>query len=169
MIPRIALATFAPCTSAYNRRKTPSPLFCENFPMRYLLRLFAAALTLAACNSSDPPPPSLTHYVAAQEALAADDLDQARQALQNLVQNASPTLKPLAEKAANAADLAAVRVAFKPLSAEVVKSQIPKGYVVAYCPMADGDKGAHWVQKDQPQIANPYFGASMLRCGVFKE
>jgi Cu(I)/Ag(I) efflux system membrane fusion protein len=135
--------------------------------MRYLSLLFPIAI--AACGSSDQAPPALLHYVAAQEALASDDLDQARQALQDLVQNASPTLKPLAEKAASAADLAAVRVAFKPLSEEVRKGQIPEGYVVAYCPMADGDKGAHWVQKDQPQIANPYFGASMLRCGVFKE
>ena len=137
--------------------------------MRYLSRLFIVAIAIAACGSSDPAPPALVHYVAAQEALAADDLDQARQALQGLVQSANPTLKPLAEKAASAADLAAVRVAFKPLSEEVMKGQIPEGYVVAYCPMADGEKGAHWVQKDQPQIANPYFGASMLRCGVFKE
>ena len=137
--------------------------------MRYLSRLFIVAIAIAACGSSDPAPPALVHYVAAQEALASDDLDQARQALQGLVQSANPTLKPLAEKAASAADLAAVRVAFKPLSEEVMKGQIPEGYVVAYCPMADGEKGAHWVQKDQPQIANPYFGASMLRCGVFKE
>ena len=137
--------------------------------MRYLSRLFIVAIAIAACGSSDPAPPALVHYVAAQEALAADDLDQAHQALQGLIQNANPTLKPLAEKAASAADLAAVRVAFKPLSEEVRKGQIPEGYVVAYCPMADGDKGAHWVQKDQPQIANPYFGASMLRCGEFKE
>ena len=137
--------------------------------MRYLSRLFIVAIAIAACGSSDQAPPPLIHYVAAQEALAADDLDQARQALQGLVQSTSPTLKPLAEKAAGAADLAAVRVAFKPLSEEVMKGQIPEGYVVAYCPMADGEKGAHWVQKDQPQIANPYFGASMLRCGVFKE
>ena len=137
--------------------------------MRCLLHFSLVALALTACGSSDPAPPALIHYVAAQEALAADDLDQARQALQGLVQSASPTLKPLAEKAAGAADLAAVRVAFKPLSEEVMKGQIPEGYVVAYCPMADGEKGAHWVQKDQPQIANPYFGASMLRCGVFKE
>ena len=137
--------------------------------MRYLSLLFLIAIAIAACGSSDPAPPALLHYVAAQEALADDDLDRARQALQDLVQSANPTLKPLAEKAVSGADIVAVRAAFKPLSEEVRKGQIPEGYVVAYCPMADGDKGAHWVQKDQPQIANPYFGASMLRCGVFKE
>ncbi len=135
--------------------------------MRYLSLLFLVAI--AACGSPDPAPPALIDYIAAQEALADDDLDRAQKALQGLVQNASPTLKPLAEKAASAADLVAVRTAFKPLSEEVMKNPIPEGYVVAYCPMADGDRGAHWVQKDQPQIANPYFGSSMLRCGVFKE
>lgn len=135
--------------------------------MRYLSILLLIAI--AACGSPEPAPPALVAYVAAQEALAADDLDRARQALQGWVQSTSPTLKPLVEKAAAAADLAAVRAAFKPLSAEVMKGQIPEGYVVAYCPMADGEKGAHWVQKDQAQIANPYFGATMLRCGVFKE
>ena len=34
----------------------------------------------------------------------------------------------------------------------------------AYCPMADAD----WIQTDNV-LANPYFGASMLRCGTFKE
>ena len=135
--------------------------------MRYLPFLFLIAI--AACGSSDQSPPALLHYVAAQEALASDELDQARQALQDLVQSANPTLKPLAEKAASGADIVAVRTAFKPLSEKVRKGQIPEGYAVAYCPMADGDKGAHWVQKDQSQIANPYFGASMLRCGEFKE
>ncbi len=137
--------------------------------MRSPSRLFLIAFAIAACDSPDPAPTALTHYVAAQEALADDDLDRAHQALQGMVQNASPTLKPLAENAARAADLASVRTAFKPLSEELMQGQIPKGYVVAYCPMADGDKGAHWVQKDQSQIANPYFGASMLRCGVFKQ
>lgn len=143
-----------------------SPFSARNL-MRYLSILILIAI--AACSSPEPAPPALVAYVAAQEALAADDLDRAHQALQGLVQSAGPTLKPLVEKAASAADLSAVRTAFKPLSEEVMKGQIPEGYVVAYCPMADGEKGAHWVQKDQAQIANPYFGASMLRCGIFKE
>lgn len=34
----------------------------------------------------------------------------------------------------------------------------------AYCPMVDGNKGGTWLQTGDT-IANPYFGASMLRCG----
>lgn len=36
--------------------------------------------------------------------------------------------------------------------------------VVAYCPMAFDDAGAHWLQVGHA-IANPYFGAAMFRCG----
>ena len=34
-----------------------------------------------------------------------------------------------------------------------------------FCPMAFNDKGGTWYQRGE-QIANPYFGAAMLRCGT---
>jgi len=135
--------------------------------------MFRLALLLAgfsfviACGSE--PPPSLVHYVAAQEALAADDYTQAHKALEQLVETATPAFKTLAEQAASAGDIEAVRAVFKPLSEEVIKEKVPEGYVLAYCPMADNNEGAHWIQKDGPSIMNPYFGSSMLHCGVFKD
>ncbi len=41
-------------------------------------------------------------------------------------------------------------------------------HYLAYCPMAFNDKGAYWLQIEEP-ISNPYFGASMLRCGEIRE
>ena len=38
---------------------------------------------------------------------------------------------------------------------------------LAYCPMAFDDKGAEWLQRGTT-INNPYFGASMLRCGEIR-
>jgi Cu(I)/Ag(I) efflux system membrane fusion protein len=38
----------------------------------------------------------------------------------------------------------------------------------AYCPMAFDDKGAYWLSEFE-DIKNPYFGASMLRCGENRE
>ena len=134
--------------------------------MHYLYCLSLVALV--AC-SSEPIPPALGHYVSAQEALANDDFDKARAALQNLAQHADPALVSLVKKAAKAQDITAVRTAFKSLSEKLIKGEIPEGYVLAYCPMADDDRGAHWIQQDQPQLMNPYFGATMLHCGVFKE
>ena len=74
----------------------------------------------------------------------------------------------LAHAAADASDLASVRVALKPLSAAVQKLPLPEGMALAYCPMAFDYEGGHWIQKDG-HIMNPYFGASMLHCGVFEE
>ncbi|MEN9609605.1 MAG: hypothetical protein RLZZ628_419 [Bacteroidota bacterium] len=37
-----------------------------------------------------------------------------------------------------------------------------------YCPMANDNKGAYWLSKDN-KVKNPYFGKSMLTCGSVKE
>jgi membrane fusion protein, copper/silver efflux system len=39
---------------------------------------------------------------------------------------------------------------------------------IEYCPMADNLLGASWISVE-PEIRNPYFGASMLGCGEVKE
>jgi membrane fusion protein, copper/silver efflux system len=135
----------------------------------YRLVLLAAIFSLCVACGTEEVSPALAHYVAAQEALAGDDYAGAKKALGQLAQTATPSLKTLAEQAASAGDIEAVRAVFKPLSEELRKDEVPEGYVLAYCPMADGNEGAHWIQKDGPSIMNPYFGASMLHCGVFKD
>jgi len=60
-------------------------------------------------------------------------------------------------------DIKAMREAFKSLSKPMAMwatMSKPKGVDVVYCSMAKGS----WLQKTG-QIANPYYGASMLRCG----
>jgi Cu(I)/Ag(I) efflux system membrane fusion protein len=37
-----------------------------------------------------------------------------------------------------------------------------------YCPMANENKGAFWFS-DKKEIANPYFGEKMMKCGTTKE
>ena len=37
---------------------------------------------------------------------------------------------------------------------------------VFHCPMAFNDRGANWIQFSGEQVENPYFGASMYRCGL---
>ena len=86
-----------------------------------------------------------------------------------MLQTADPAFKSLAQQAASAGDIEAMRVVFKPLSEEIIKGEVPEGYVLAYCPMADNNQGGHWIQKDGPYIMNPYFGSTMLHCGVFKD
>ena len=43
-----------------------------------------------------------------------------------------------------------------------------KTVYLEFCPMADDNKGAFWLSYDK-EIANPFFGASMLSCGEVKK
>ena len=108
-------------------------------------------------------PTQLAEYVRAQTALAADDFEGAQTALAGLMAIADPTIRPLAEVAADAEDITTMRSDFKPLSEFLAAMELPQGYARAYCPMYDG--GSNWVQEDGP-VRNPYYGSEMLTCGV---
>jgi hypothetical protein len=104
------------------------------------------------------------HYVAAQEALAADDFKLAKGSLELLAKNSEGELKKLTESALKAGDLKTLRESFKSLSELITKAELANGLALAYCPMAK----AHWIQKNG-KVANPYYGSSMLRCGTIKK
>ena len=148
-------------------------------------------LHLTGCSSEDqesasrlPPPPAaivydgtafddfvdgpMKHYLQATDALAHDRFVEAQGAFVAMAAASDAELQALVQAAANASDLASVRAALKPLSAAVRELQLPEGMALVYCPMAFDYEGGHWIQRDGP-IMNPYFGASMLHCGVFEE
>ncbi len=104
-------------------------------------------------------------YLASQVALAADNFSAAGTALAEFARESSGDLKALAEEAPQAEDIESMRAAFIPLSEQVAKLDLPEGYVVAFCPMANNSQGANWVQEDGA-IRNPYFGSVMLDCGA---
>ena len=154
--------------------------------LRFELLSLSAALALAAgCGTKPEPAPgdapgameqgkfagldgALPYYLTAQEALADDRFEPARQALETLQAHMDPEEAGLAGAAAAAADIETLRAAFLPLSNALLDSELPGGYRVAHCPMAFDYEGAHWIQKDG-EIANPYYGSGMLYCGVFVE
>lgn len=69
-----------------------------------------------------------------------------------------------------ASDITSRRAAFLPLSTELWRILRTYGYRETgpvrwiHCPMAFENAGADWIQREAA-IANPYYGASMLRCG----
>jgi Cu(I)/Ag(I) efflux system membrane fusion protein len=103
--------------------------------------------------------------VASQEALAVDDYSEAGAALEKLASESTGDLKGLAQEAAQAPDIESMRLAFIPLSDEVAKADLPGGYLMAFCPMANNNQGANWIQKDG-NLMNPYFGTAMQACGT---
>ena len=128
-------------------------------------------------------------YLSLHKSLAGDDLELAVTAAKPAIETLSQVkMSPLNEKPhnvwmdrstkmskalnaiQNAADIDAARKAFEMLSNEliavVVQFGIPETQKLyrIHCPMAFDNKGADWLQADK-EIRNPYFGASMLKCG----
>lgn len=132
--------------------------------------------------------PVYAAYLDAQEALASDDLGRFLEASDDLktaigfVEEAGLVGEPLATWRRAAArlrpddvltDIELVRARFEDMSEAVISLQERFGHRgseawhVAYCPMAFDNAGAEWLQRGT-QINNPYFGASMLRCGEIR-
>ncbi|HLQ77859.1 MAG TPA: hypothetical protein VK210_10915 [Terriglobia bacterium] len=125
------------------------------------------ATFLAGCSQgSVKAAPLSPNYVAAQEALAADNFDQAKTALTALADESTGAYQKEVQAAASAADIDAMRMAFRWASDTLIKSGVPAEYAVAYCPMYKG--GASWLQK-KGAIRNPFMGSKMLTCGEFKQ
>ena len=141
----------------------------NNVAMKKLAFFVVLVYVTMSCGPT-PIPLALSHYVTAQEALANDNLEVAQAALVQLSRSAEKSIGSLAKKAASASTIKDIRAAFKNLSNIVIETQsLPEGFAVAYCPMVFDGNGAQWIQRREPELINPYAGASMLNCGVFKE
>ena len=143
--------------------------------VRFLVVACIAVASLAGCGGSGEEKKAkvviddqLRYYVQAQEALARDNFDEAGRSLLLMWEHTQEPLNKKVYQAAKAADIADMRQIFVDISAAMDVKALPAGYSLAYCPMANENKGAHWVQKEG-EITNPYYGSSMLRCGTLKE
>lgn len=135
--------------------------------------------------------PLFQAYFAAGEALAADSLGVAKKHLRALDKVVSAVNAPAGERydafreaatligdalsqVGHARDAADMRRLFERVSQAVILIERhyghngPAEHHLAFCPMAFGNEGAYWLQTSE-QIANPYFGAAMLRCGEIRE
>ncbi len=134
----------------------------------------------------------IERYLDAQAALARDDFAAARAAAppalealgrvdMGLVKGRdhldwmkhSGELKPLLTALAGAEGIAPARAQFallsEQLAATLSRFGLPEGKLYQmWCPMAFNNRGASWIQRGE-EISNPYFGATMLRCGEIKE
>lgn len=109
----------------------------------------------------------LHSYLQLQDALAHDEFAAAQRAAIALAPLAEGELQILTNAAVQAADITALREAFRPLSEKVISDGRFAGLSVAYCPMAFNYEGGRWLQTEG-DISNPYYGATMLRCGAFE-
>jgi len=119
----------------------------------------------------------LPSYFNLHKALADDDLTAAKEALKSLMKTTGHegALAELIHKMKAAKDLDEIRKPhFETLSNALIAaardkpSAMPENLMIMHCPMVYGDHGADWLQNSEP-LLNPYFGASMLKCGEIKE
>ena len=140
------------------------------------LRLVAVLCVIAVAPTfaTDIPAAVLDGYLSIHAALAGDSLEGVRpsaEALAKAGQGMGPSGSALAEaagKLAAASDIKAARAAFGDLS-DAMRAMAGEGtggtdVRLAYCPMVK----KYWLQKGT-EIANPYYGSAMLRCGEFKK
>ncbi len=132
--------------------------------------------------------PVVRAYLDVQEALAEDDPEAAVAAAEALVlaieavsldkgapawAELAPELREHAQHVARSPDIEGARAGFEPLSAAVegllstFGNPLEAELHVAFCPMADDNRGARWVQQGET-IDNSYFGASMRLCGEIR-
>ncbi len=139
----------------------PPPRREAGFPAA-LDRLVQDAVVVAAALAADDP--------AAAKAAAAPLAPAVAQLLAAAGEPLDPALAQAAQAlGAGPAELPAQRAAFGRLSAALVPLidlERPAGvpWQITFCPMVDGDQGAYWLQAPG-DVANPYYGAEMLRCG----
>ena len=136
--------------------------------------------------------PVVESYLELHLALSKDDLEAARKAFYELATRASSfhprgpeegrkvwtkigaglSQEALAGKKVE--DIEAARRLFEPVSRRVIEAvqrfgnPLSDAVRLAFCPMAAGSKGAFWLQRND-SIENPYFGASMFKCGEVRE
>lgn len=126
---------------------------------RALDTLMPAILELSAALAADEPERSASAARAVATGVAA--LGPTVPA--ELLDAARDLAAPDATMAARRATLGAVNAVLVPL---VVRNRagLETPFEVTWCPMAFDDAGAFWLQADGA-VANPYYGAEMLRCG----
>jgi len=117
-------------------------------------------------------------YLAVSEALAADDFDKAREAWSELAALAPDSgdhgLHAEVDQGSAANDIEDLRAVLEPISNRMIAAVREHGNPATetlhrvHCPMAFDWEGADWIQTGS-DVRNPYFGATMYRCGTVEE
>ncbi|MDT8299850.1 MAG: efflux RND transporter periplasmic adaptor subunit [Sedimentisphaerales bacterium] len=108
------------------------------------------------------------------EALSAVEMGLVSDKAHNVWMANSKKMKAALDKIKTANAIEPMREGFEGLSNELIavvgQFGVYQGKILynIHCPMAFNNKGADWLQTDE-DIRNPYFGASMLKCGQVME
>ncbi|MDR1924147.1 MAG: hypothetical protein LBQ66_07210 [Planctomycetaceae bacterium] len=133
--------------------------------------------TYVTINAVTLPPALVQSLSDAADALAKDDFATYKKHLPSILTSVKQTtgavraaLLPLSERLSTGKDLKSARRTFEPFSntaANFVLAQPAKKRQakIFQCPMSPVLGVGRWIQKDNPNLLNPFFGSEMLRCG----
>lgn len=132
------------------------------------------------------------HYMVIEKALVNDNSETPKKAASDMIKTLDEVdmqllkeddahqrwmhlekeLKQSTTEISKTADIAIQRDHFLHLSAHLINAiktfGINQKVYVDYCPMVNNDTGAFWLSTEK-EILNPYYGASMLRCGEISD
>lgn len=119
-----------------------------------------------------------TDYLKLKDALVATQVADAKNAAQNLATalkgyNGCENTSLIAQKIADAKDIAAQRKEFTALSTDLIAlfkhADLISGTIyIQHCPMANKGDGGDWLAAEK-KIQNPYYGSEMMECGSVVE
>jgi len=132
--------------------------------------------------------PIYENYFGVRAALADDDLTLAHDYATFLYEDATdvvtkvvdgwkdlgPTIRQRSVEISKAETIEDARSAFRVLSEAFISLEAQVGHAgkeswyTVHCPMAFGNEGADWLHT-KDEVLNPYYGASMLKCGSVTE
>lgn len=122
--------------------------------------------------ASDDPETALASYKALADALQSVDMGVFGESHGQFMSIYGDMLKQ-ARAGAQTADIKGAREVFLQISKAAIQLEKDFGhsgdqYYLTFCPMADNNKGAYWLQTVDT-VYNSFYGAAMLRCGSIKE
>lgn len=114
------------------------------------------------------------NYIDLKNALVNTKIEDAQKASQHLAEDLKllsgcEITSLVAQKIANAKDIAVQRKAFTDLSSDLIAlfkhAELLSGTIyIQHCPMANEGNGGDWLSSER-KIENPYYGSEMLECG----
>ncbi|MDK2771399.1 MAG: efflux RND transporter periplasmic adaptor subunit [Flavobacterium sp.] len=172
--------------TGHNHGGSPMPM---NGDKKVVLKEDKTAISAEAKKSLQP---LYKDYFQFKDALTKDDFNSAKKALlefeksfnkinmsvfkgesHKVWMNYQTELKKQTLHASHIKNIKELRMTFEPISNVMIAmtkafNPLNESAYVQFCPMANSDKGANWLSKEN-KVVNPYFGASMIKCGEVKE
>ncbi len=155
----------------------PSERHIEPVPASFraaLTPLYEAYFTTWEALSNDNGDGAMGGYAEVLSALARIDSGLLSGSHRQTWLKVAVIFKEAAQEGQMGEDINDFRVHFEPLSKAALALERTFGHARGqlhyemYCPMAFDNRGAAWLQPSE-HLLNPYFGASMLRCGETRE